>query len=158
MIASYRIRGRHTACRQGTVEAWNRSRRFWKTAMNWDAGREIGRRCTAACIRRCASNATAHETLSGSARQKLLYRAYREFGDPKQARLAGLSVRQLYRLRKSRRYRKEHVASQPTRPAPVAIGGAAAGTEWTAGVFARRHHAPRGSGWSERRVSHQRGG
>jgi hypothetical protein len=28
MIASYRIRGRYTACRQGTVEAWNRSRRF----------------------------------------------------------------------------------------------------------------------------------
>ena len=63
-----------------------------------------------------------HQTLSGPATQKLLYRAYHDFGDEKYQRLAGLSVAQLYRLRKTRRYREQRVAYQPTRPTQVAIG------------------------------------
>jgi transposase InsO family protein len=64
----------------------------------------------------------AHETLSGPATQKILQRAYHDFGDPHYQRLANLSVAQLYRLRQSRTYRQLRVAYQPTRPTPVAIG------------------------------------
>ena len=65
---------------------------------------------------------TAHERLSGPATQKLLYRAYHDFGDARYQRLAGLSVAQLYRLRRSRRYREQQIIYQPTRPSKVSIG------------------------------------
>ena len=65
---------------------------------------------------------TAHETLSGPATQKLLQRAYHDFGEVRYQRLARVSVAQLYRLRQSRRYRERRMAYQPTRPTQVAIG------------------------------------
>ncbi len=65
---------------------------------------------------------TVHETLSGPATQKLLQRAYHDFQDAKYERLSRLSVAQLYRLRKSRRYREQRIAYQPTRPTKVSIG------------------------------------
>ena len=37
-------------------------------------------------------------------------------------RLARLSVAQLYRLRKTQKYRSKRIAYQPTRPTQVAIG------------------------------------
>ena len=64
----------------------------------------------------------AHETLSGPATQKLLQRAYHDFHDARFAKLAGISVAHLYRLRASRAYRQRRVICQPTRPAPVRIG------------------------------------
>jgi transposase InsO family protein len=64
----------------------------------------------------------AHDTLSGPATQKILQRALYEFGEDNYARLAQLSVAQLYRLRQSRTYRQRRIAFQPTRPSPVAIG------------------------------------
>ena len=64
----------------------------------------------------------AHETLSGPATQKILYREYHEFGNVKFERLARLSSAQLYRLRASQRYRQHRIAYQPTRPTQVAIG------------------------------------
>jgi hypothetical protein len=60
--------------------------------------------------------------LSGPATQKLLYRAYHEFAEEKYDRLARLSVAQLYRLCKSRRYQEQSITYQPTRPTRVAIG------------------------------------
>ena len=63
-----------------------------------------------------------HETLSGPATQKILQRGFYEFGEAKFQRLAEVSVAQLYRLRKSSRYRQRRVAYQPTRPTQVAIG------------------------------------
>lgn len=63
-----------------------------------------------------------HETLSGPATQKLLQRAYHEFGDGRYQRLARVSVAHLYRLRKSRRYREQHMQYQPTRPTALSIG------------------------------------
>jgi transposase InsO family protein len=63
-----------------------------------------------------------HDTLSGPATQKILQRAWHEFGERKFQRLAEVSVAQLYRLRKSARYRQHRVAYQPTRPTQVAIG------------------------------------
>lgn len=64
----------------------------------------------------------AHETLSGPATQKLLQRAYYDFGDQRFAQLAGISVAHLYRLRATRTYRQQRVVYQPTRPSPVSIG------------------------------------
>lgn len=73
-------------------------------------------------IERLAAVDAAHQTLSGPATQKILYRAYHEFGEREYERLARLSVAQLYRLRKSRRYRELRVSYQPTRPTQVSIG------------------------------------
>jgi hypothetical protein len=64
----------------------------------------------------------AHETLSGPATQKILYRAFYDFGDTRFQGLARLSVAQLYRLRNSRAYRNQRIAYQPTRPTQVSIG------------------------------------
>jgi len=64
----------------------------------------------------------AHETLSGPATQTLLERAYYDFKDLRFARLAGISVAHLYRLRATRVYRQQRVVCQPTRPSPVSIG------------------------------------
>jgi hypothetical protein len=64
----------------------------------------------------------AHETLSGPATQKLIERAYYDFRDARFAKLAGISVAHLYRLRASRAYRQRRVICQPTRPTPVSIG------------------------------------
>lgn len=69
-----------------------------------------------------ASVDEAHETLSGPATQKLLQRALHDFGDRRYQRLAQLSVAHLYRLRRSRVYRKRRVDYQPTRPTAVSIG------------------------------------
>jgi len=63
-----------------------------------------------------------HQSLSGPATQKLLQRAYYDFGEARCQRLASLSVAQLYRLRQSRTYRELRVSYQPTRPTVVAIG------------------------------------
>ena len=64
----------------------------------------------------------AHETLSGPATQKLLQRAYHDFGEECFANLARISVAHVYRLRASRVYRQRRVVCQPTRPTPVSIG------------------------------------
>lgn len=64
----------------------------------------------------------AHETLSGPATQKILYREYHEFGQSEYERLARISVSHLYNLRKSRTYRQRRVAYDHTKPAAVSIG------------------------------------
>jgi len=64
----------------------------------------------------------AHETLSGPATQKILYREYHEYGNPEYERLARISVPHIYNLRKSVAYRKRRVVYQATRPVSVSIG------------------------------------
>jgi transposase InsO family protein len=64
----------------------------------------------------------AHETLSGPATQKILYREYHDFGQSEYERLARISVAHLYNLRKSRTYRQKRMAYQHTRPTAVSIG------------------------------------
>jgi transposase InsO family protein len=64
----------------------------------------------------------AHETLSGPATQKLLQRAYCDFGEARFANLAGISVAHLYRLRATRSYRERRIVIHPTRPTPTSIG------------------------------------
>jgi hypothetical protein len=53
-----------------------------------------------------------HETLSGPATQKILYREYHEYGGSKYERLARISMAHIYNLRKSGTYRKRRVANQ----------------------------------------------
>lgn len=64
----------------------------------------------------------AHETLSGPATQKILYREYYDFGHSEYERLARISVSHIYNLRKSRTYRQRRVACNHTKPTAVSIG------------------------------------
>jgi transposase InsO family protein len=64
----------------------------------------------------------AHETMSGPATQKILYREYHEYGNSEYQRLCRISVPHIYNLRKSGTYRKRRVVYQATRPVSVSIG------------------------------------
>ena len=79
-------------------------------------------RYTAADIELLAAVDEAHETLSGPATQKILYREFHDYGDRRYERLAAISVAHIYNLRKSRRYRGKRLVYQKTRPVQVAIG------------------------------------
>ena len=80
-------------------------------------------RYTAADIELLAAVDEAHETLSGPATQKILYREFHDYGDRRYERLAAISVAHIYNLRKSRRYRGKHVVcGKKPGPVQVAIG------------------------------------
>src|SRR5208282_2569761 len=64
----------------------------------------------------------AHETLSGPATQKILYREFYDYGDKRYQRLAGISAPHIYNLRKSRAYRDRKIVFHKTRPVKVTIG------------------------------------
>src|SRR5579863_5032726 len=64
----------------------------------------------------------AHETLSGPATRKILYRGYYEFADARYERLADISSAHIYNLRKLRSYRERVKVFTRTRPTPTAIG------------------------------------
>jgi len=80
------------------------------------------KRYTGADVELLATVDEGHQTLSGPATQKLLQRAYHEFGNAQYERLSQLSVAQLYRLRQSRQCRERRVSYQPTRSTKVSIG------------------------------------
>jgi transposase InsO family protein len=82
----------------------------------------FARRYIAADIELLGAVDEAHETLSGPATQKILYREFYEYKDARYRRLATISVPHIYNLRKSRAYRKRRMAYQKTRPVQVAIG------------------------------------
>ena len=63
-----------------------------------------------------------HETLSGPATQKILYREFHEYGDQRYQRLATISAPHIYNLRKSRVYRTRRMVIEKTRPVKVTIG------------------------------------
>jgi len=84
--------------------------------------RRFPSRYTPADIEQLAQVDNAHENLSGPATQKLLQRAFHDYGDARFQRLAAISVAQIYRLRKAARYRDRHATYQHTRPTSVAIG------------------------------------
>ena len=64
----------------------------------------------------------AHETLSGPATRKILEREYHQYQQGEYERLAGISVAQIYRLRRRRAYRQRRLHFTKTRPTPVSIG------------------------------------
>jgi transposase InsO family protein/transposase len=64
----------------------------------------------------------AHDTLSGPATQKILYREFHEFADSKYQSLSSISIAHIYNLRKRREYRERRMHFAKTRPTPVSIG------------------------------------
>jgi len=82
----------------------------------------FARRYTPADIEQLAAVDEAHETLSGPATQKILYREFYEYGDERYRRLSTISVPHIYNLRKSRAYRDRKICYQKTRPVRVSIG------------------------------------
>src|SRR5207249_10336887 len=82
----------------------------------------FARRYTPADIEQLAAVDEAHETLSGPATQKIVYREFYEYGDERYRRLSTISVPHIYNLRKSRAYRDRKICYQKTRPVRVRIG------------------------------------
>jgi hypothetical protein len=80
------------------------------------------RRYTPADVELLAGVDEAHETLSGPATQKILYREFHDYGDGRYQRLATISVPHIYNLRKSRVYRERKICYQKTKPVKVNIG------------------------------------
>jgi transposase InsO family protein len=64
----------------------------------------------------------AHDTLSGPATQKILYREFHEYADTRYEVLSSISVAHIYNLRKRREYRERRMSFQKTKPTPVSIG------------------------------------
>lgn len=64
----------------------------------------------------------AHQVLSGPATQKILHREFHDYGDKRYERLAQVSVAHLYRLRRSKAYRRQRIEYEGTRASPVSIG------------------------------------
>jgi transposase InsO family protein len=82
----------------------------------------FARRYTPADVAQLAAVDEAHETLSGPATQKILYREFYEYGDERYRRLCAISVPHIYNLRQSRVYRDRKICYQKTRPVRVSIG------------------------------------
>jgi transposase InsO family protein len=84
--------------------------------------RRFASRYTAGDIRLLAYVDRMHSTLSGPATRHILQREHTEYGQAVFQRLAGISVAQIYRFRKTAEYRKRNTSYRPTRPTPVSIG------------------------------------
>jgi transposase InsO family protein len=82
----------------------------------------FARKYTAADLALLVEMDKAHEDVCGPAIAHLLQRAYREYDDPRYARLATLSVSHLYNLRKSTGYQAQRKNFTKTRPVCNAIG------------------------------------
>jgi hypothetical protein len=80
------------------------------------------RRYTPADVELLAGVDEAHETLSGPATQKILYREFHDYGDARYQRLSMISVPHIYNLRKSRVYRERKICYQKTKPVQANIG------------------------------------
>src|SRR5699024_9137120 len=79
-------------------------------------------RYTTADVALLAKIDTLHGTPSGPAAKKLCERAWRQFGDARYQRLAGISVSHLYNLRHSRGYRKHRRVQTKTHAVKRAVG------------------------------------
>jgi len=79
-------------------------------------------RYTRADIELLASVDEAHETLSGPATRRILEREHELYNKPEYARLATISIAQLYNLRHHQRYRERLLNYTKTRPTVVSIG------------------------------------
>jgi transposase len=85
-------------------------------------GRRFTSRYNAADVALLVAVDEAHDTLSGPATQKILYREFFEFADVRYERLATISVAHIYNLRKQRSYREKRMVFTKTKPTPVSIG------------------------------------
>ena len=82
---------------------------------------KFARRYTAADVELLAYVDQAHGNLSGPATRRILEREYFDYGPAAYARLAGISVAQIYRFRNSAAYRQRNTSYQPTRPTVIPI-------------------------------------
>ena len=82
----------------------------------------FARKYTPADVELLAAVDEAHETLSGPATRKILEREYQQYQQREYERLAGISVAQIYRLRRRRAYRQRRLHFTKTRPTAVSIG------------------------------------
>ena len=82
----------------------------------------FARKYTPADVERLAAVDEAHETLSGPATRKILEREYQQYQQREYERLAGISVAQIYRLRRRSAYRQRRLHFTKTRPTAVSIG------------------------------------
>lgn len=85
-------------------------------------GKRFGVHYTDSDLALLAAVDEAHQTLSGPATKKILYREYYEFADTRFERLADISAAHIYNLRKRRGYRERRLHFDKTRPTAVAIG------------------------------------
>jgi hypothetical protein len=122
-------------------------------------GRGFKARYTPADIALLAEVDEAHETQSGPATQKILYRQYYEFADAGYERLASISVAHIYNLRKRRSYPERRLCFCQD---PAHAGGDRRAPQARARPMARlpaRGHGALGqSGRNQGCLSHQTGG
>jgi transposase InsO family protein len=85
-------------------------------------GRRFTSRYSRADIELLAMVDEAHQTLSGPATQKILYREFHDFADHRYESLSCISIAHIYNLRKRREYRERRMNFQKTRPTQVCIG------------------------------------
>ncbi|HUQ94861.1 MAG TPA: hypothetical protein VM120_24495 [Bryobacteraceae bacterium] len=85
-------------------------------------GRRFTSRYSRADIELLAKVDEAHDTLSGPATQKVLYREFHEYADASYETLASISVAHIYNLRKRREYRERRMNFEKTRATQVGIG------------------------------------
>ena len=84
--------------------------------------RKFATRYTAGDLELLAYVDQAHGNLSGPATKRILEREYFDYGQAVYARLAAISVAQIYRFRNSAAYRQRNTSYQPTRPTVIPIG------------------------------------
>jgi len=84
--------------------------------------RKFAARYTRADVELLAYVDKGHGNLSGPATKRILEREFGEYGQSVYARLACISVAQIYRFRNSEAYRKKNTTYHPTRPTPIPIG------------------------------------
>jgi hypothetical protein len=84
--------------------------------------RKFPTRYTKADVELLAYVDRSHGNLSGPATKRILEREYHDYAQAAFARLAQISVAQVYRFRDSEAYRKRNTSYQPTRPTPIPIG------------------------------------
>jgi transposase InsO family protein len=85
-------------------------------------GRRFRSRYTRADIELLAMVDEAHDTLSGPATQKILYREFHEHAEARFENLSSVSVAHIYNLRRKREYRERRSNFEKTRATPVSIG------------------------------------
>jgi transposase InsO family protein len=85
-------------------------------------GRRFTSRYSHADVELLATVDEAHDTLSGPATQKILYREFHEFAEARFEALSAISVAHIDNLRKRREYRERRMNFEKTRPTRVSIG------------------------------------
>ena len=115
----------------------------------------FARKYTPADVELLAAVDEAHETLSGPATRKILEREYQQYQQREYERLAGISVAQIYRLRRRSAYRQRRLHFTDPAHGGVDRRAAPARPARPARLSASGYGASRGSRWRQGRLPHQ---